>query len=64
MGVRCIKFVAIFQSMDFSDNLCEINFKTIRNREVWKDGWIVTVEACGESIPGYASVDVNFNWHF
>lgn len=56
MGVRCIEFVATFQSMDFSDNLCEINFKTIRTREVWKDGWIVTVD-----VHGYASVDVDFN---
>lgn len=60
MGMCCIEVVATFQSMDYSDNLCEIN-KTIRKREVWKDGWIVTVEACGEfKALKYASVDVNF----
>lgn len=34
--------------MEVSDNMCEIGFKTMRNTEAWKDGWIVSVEACGE----------------
>lgn len=47
MGVRCIELVATFQSMDFSDNLCEISFKTIMNREVWKDGWMSPLKHVG-----------------